>query len=142
MSNIKQEMLDKKVWAVAGLTDKTDRYGYKIWKILKEHGYKAYGVNPRLDELEGEKVYDSVKDIDEKVDVLDMVVGPKIAIKTLEEAKDAGIEYIFFQPGSYDDEVVKKAEELGLKYLTGDCIYATLRDQGPKKQDSGMCKIF
>ena len=126
MDNVKDIMLEKKIWVVAGVTDKKDRYGYKIWKKLKEHGYETYGINPNYDEIEGEKIYHSVADLPTKVDVLDMVVGPKIAIKTLDEAKEAGIEYIWFQPGSYNDEVVAKAKELELKILEDDCIYATL----------------
>lgn len=127
MKNIKNTMLDKKKWAVVGVTDDKERFGYKIWKKLKEHGYNAYGVNPRLDSLENETIYDSVKDIEDDIDVLDMVVGPKIAIKVLEQAKQSGIKYIFFQPGSYDDEVIEKTKELGLEYLDGDCIYDTLK---------------
>lgn len=126
MGNIKQDMLDKKVWAVVGVTDKTDRFGYKIWKKLKEHGYTAYGVHPKLEELEGEKIYKTVADIPEKVEVLNMVVGPKIALGVLEEAKNIGIENIWFQPGSYDDETIEKTKELGLTYLDNDCIHKTL----------------
>ena len=32
MGNIKQDMLDKKVWAVVGVTDKTDRLDIKYGK--------------------------------------------------------------------------------------------------------------
>lgn len=127
VEDIKEVMLQKKIWAVAGVTAKKDRFGYKIWKKLKEHGYETYGVNPNYDEIEGEKIYHSVKDLPKKVDVLDMVVRPNIAIKTLEEAKEANIEYIWFQPGSYNDEVIEKAKELGFKFLYGDCVYAELR---------------
>jgi len=88
MSIVKEEMLAKKVCAVAGVTAKTDRYGYKIWKKLKEHGYEAHGINPNYDEIEGERVYHSLKELTMKIDVLDMVVSPKIAINTLEEAKE------------------------------------------------------
>lgn len=127
MKKIKEEMLNKKVWVVAGVTEKKDRFGYKIWKTLKEYDYETYGINPNYNEIEGEKIYHSVKDLPKKVDVLDMVVPPKIAIPTLEEAKEAGIEYIWFQPGTYNDEVLEKARELGLKILYDDCVYATLR---------------
>lgn len=125
--SIKKEMMDKKVWAVVGVTAKKDKWGYKLYKILKDHNYETYGVSPNYDEIEGDKIYKSLKDIPGKIDVIDMVVSPKISINTLDEAKEAGIEYIFFQPGTYNDEVVAKAEELGLKYLTGDCVYATLK---------------
>ena len=110
---IKEGMLDKKVWAVVGATEKKDKWGSKIYKILKEHGYETYAVSPNYEEIDGDKAYKSVKDIPQKVDVIDMVVAPKIALNVLEEAKEAGIEYIFFQPGTYNDEVVAKAEELG-----------------------------
>jgi len=129
MANVKEEMLQKKLWVVAGVTAKKDRYGYKIWKKLKEHGYETYGVNPNYDNIEGEKIYPTLKDLPKKVDVLDMVVSPKIAIKTLEEAKEANIEYIWFQPGSYNDEVIEKAKELGLKILYNDCVYARLKEK-------------
>lgn len=125
--NLKEEMLEKKVWAVVGVTAKKDRYGYKIWKTLKDHGYTTYGVNPNYDEIEGEKIYHSLKDLPEKVDVIDMVVPPKHSITTLEEAKIEEIDYIFFQPGTYNEEVVEKAKELDLKYLLDDCVYATLK---------------
>lgn len=126
MVNIKEEMLEKKVWAVAGVTERKDRYGYKIWKKLKEHDYETYGINPNYEEIEGEKIYPSVNDIPVKIDVLDMVVAPKIGMKTLDEAKEAGVEYIWFQPGSFNDEIIAKAKELEFKILFDDCIYAVL----------------
>ena len=127
--SIKQEMLDKKTWAVVGVSAKKGKWGNKIYNILKDNNYKVYGVSPNYDEIEGDKSYGSLEDIGEKVDVVNMVISPKISLNTLEEAKNLGIEYIFFQPGTYNDEVVAKAEELGLKYLTGDCIYAILRNR-------------
>lgn len=126
-SKIKSEMMDKKTWAVVGVTAKKDRYGYKIWKILGKHGYEVYGVNPNYIEIEGQKIYPNLKDLPIKVDVIDMVVRPSLASTTLDEAKELGIEYIFFQPGSYNDEIVKKASDLGFKYLINDCVYAILK---------------
>lgn len=125
---IKEEMLDKKNWAVIGVTAKKDRYGYKIWKKLKEHGYKVYGTNPNYEEIEGEKIYHSIKDIPDKIDVVDMVVSPKLGIDVLDEIKELGVEYVFFQPGTYNSEVIDKASKLGFKYLIDDCIYAILKN--------------
>ncbi|WP_422486515.1 CoA-binding protein [Gudongella sp. DL1XJH-153] len=124
---LKNEMMESKKWVVVGVSGKKEKYGYKIWKILKENGYTTYGISPNYDELEGDKIYKSLASLPEKVDVLDMVVPPKISIGVLDEAKEAGIEMIFFQPGTYNDEVVAKAEELDLRYLLDDCVYATLK---------------
>lgn len=126
---IREEMLEKKKWAVVGVTEKQDRWGYKIWKKLKEHGYEAYGVSPNYEEIEGEKIFPSLLELTEQVEVIDMVVSPKIAMNILDEAKAANIEYIFFQPGSYNEKVIEKASSLGFKYLLDDCIYAILREK-------------
>lgn len=126
---IKDEILNKKSWAVIGVTIDKERFGYKIWKKLKEHNYKAYGVNPKYDEIDGEKIYHNLKDIPNNIDVVDMVVSPKISINILDEIKELGIEYVFFQPGTYNEEVVEKAENLGLKYIINDCIYRILKDK-------------
>nr|WP_300002262.1 CoA-binding protein [Tissierella sp.] len=126
---IKQEMLDKKKWAVVGVTEKKDRFGYKIWKTLKEHNYETYGVSPNYEELEGEKIYATLSELPEPIDVIDMVVSPKITMNILDEAKANNIEYIFFQPGSYNEKVIEKASALGFKYLIDDCIYAILKSK-------------
>jgi predicted CoA-binding protein len=127
--SIRQEMLDKKIWAVVGVSGKKEKWGYRLYNILKENDYKVYGVSPNYDEIEGDIVYHSLKDVPEKVDVINMVVSPRISINILGEANSLGIEYVFFQPGSYNNEVVAKAEELGLKYLIGDCVYAILKNR-------------
>ena len=46
-----QQALDQKVWAVIGATHKTEKFGYKIYKCLKDHGYEVYPVNPNIAEI-------------------------------------------------------------------------------------------
>ncbi|WP_019131725.1 CoA-binding protein [Peptoniphilus obesi] len=123
---LKDEMFKKEVWAVIGITDKTERFGYKIPKLLEEKNYKVYGVNPKLDELEGIKVYKNLSQVPEKIDVINMIVNPKFAKTYLEEAKELGIKNVFFQPGSYQEETIEYAKELGFNIVT-DCVYASLR---------------
>ena len=123
---MKQEMLNKKTWAVVGATANKDKYGYKIWKKLKEHNYEVYGVNPNYEEIEGDKIYSSLKDLPKKVDVIDLVVPPKISNNVLDQAKELDIEYIWFQPETFDDNIIEKAENLGFKILYNDCVLATL----------------
>lgn len=123
---LKDEMFKKEVWAVIGITDKTERFGYKIPKLLEEKNYKVYGVNPKLDELEGIKVYKNLSQVPEKIDVINMIVNPKFVKTYLEEAKELGIKNVFFQPGSYQEETIEYAKELGFNIVT-DCVYASLR---------------
>ncbi len=124
----KEEMLTLRNWAIVGATAKPDRFGYKIWKQMQEKGYTVYGVNPNYDEIEGIKVYDSLSAIGQPVDAIDMVIGRKHVPGILEEAKKLGIMNIFFQPGSYDKDVVQLAEDMGFQIIVDDCIYRSLNE--------------
>lgn len=125
--SLKDEMMSKKTWAVVGATDDKSRFGYKIPVIMDEHNYEVFLVNPTKDEIDGKKVYKSLDELPKKVDVIDMIVNPKFAKGYVDKAKELGIENIFFQPGSYDDELVEYTKNLGLNVVL-DCVYATLKN--------------
>lgn len=120
-----KEMLEKKVWAVVGATPNEEKFGYKLYKRLKETGYEVYGVNPVYDKIGEDKIYQNLSDLPLVPEVIDVVVSPKRALPVLEEAARLGIKYIWFQPGTYDDEVLQKAEELGLEHVLACVLVAT-----------------
>ncbi|MCT4663500.1 MAG: CoA-binding protein [Tissierellales bacterium] len=123
----KKEMLDKKIWAIVGVTENKERFGYKIWKLLRDRGYNVYGVNPKYSEIEGEKIYKTLADLPEKVEVVNVIVNPKISLLLLDEIEKQGIEYAWFQPGSLDEDVLDKAESTDLKFVYHECVYAELK---------------
>ena len=45
-------------YAVVGMNPDPDKYAYKIYNLLKEKGKTVYGLNPKYDEIEQEKIYD------------------------------------------------------------------------------------
>ncbi|MDI9501539.1 MAG: CoA-binding protein [Tissierellia bacterium] len=122
----KDEMLQLRNWAIIGVTPKKDRYGYKIWRQMKEKGYTVYGVNPNYEEIDGEKIFASLQNISEPIDAIDIIIGPSHVPPILEAAREKGIRNLFFQPGSYDREIIEMAEEMGFNYIEGDCVYASL----------------
>ena len=60
--------------AVIGLSNKEDRTSYRIAQYLQEKNYKIFPVNPILagQEILGEPVYASLKEIPEKIDIVDI----------------------------------------------------------------------
>ena len=46
--------------------------------------------------------------------------------KIIDEAVKNGIKYLWFQPGTWDDEVIKKALDNNLNIVYGHCVYAIL----------------
>ena len=69
-----KDALAEKVWAVIGATHKTDKFGYKIYKCLKEHGYEVYPVNPNVTSIDGDTCYPSLSALPVVPGVVDFVV--------------------------------------------------------------------
>lgn len=126
MEELIREMLSKKIWAVVGATDNKEKFGYKIYRKLKDFGYKVYPVNPNYNEVDGDKCYRSIKDLPEIPEVIDMVVSPKIGLGTLQEAAELGIKFIWFQPGAQSEEPVKYAMDRGIQVVYERCVLIEL----------------
>lgn len=122
---LEEKMLGMKKWAVVGAHQNTDKYGNMIYRKLKLRGYEVYAVNPFFDDIEGDICYKNLSAVPVKPDVIDMVVGPDKAKVVLEEAATLGIEYIWFQPGTYNDEVLELAKRLGLQVVQACVLVAT-----------------
>jgi len=121
-----EELMKKKIWAVVGATTDKDKYGYKIYKELKEAGYKVYPISPKYEEIDGDKAYKSLRDLPEKPEVVDFVVNPKIGIGIVKECAQLGIENIWLQPGTVSEEILEFAKEKGINAVEA-CALVALR---------------
>ncbi len=121
----KEIMLNKKIWAVAGANTNPEKFGNKIYCRLKARGYQVYGVNPVYDEINGDPCYKDLSSLPVVPEVVDIVVSPARAIPIIKEAAKLGIPYIWLQPDTYNDEVLKEIKELGL-IAVKDCVLVAL----------------
>lgn len=124
--NVKEEMLEKKNWAVVGVSPNEDKFGFKVFDALKNHGYTVYGVNPKYDEVRGEKIYDELNQIIDKVECINFVVNPKITYKMVESLDPSKVEYLWFQPGAYDDKVIELGKDKGFNMVHDSCVLVEL----------------
>jgi predicted CoA-binding protein len=121
-----QEQLRLKNWAVVGATQDTSKFGYKVYKKLKNKGYNVYAVNPKFDEIEGEKCYHSITEIDGMIEVISLIVNPRIGIEVIEEAKQKGIKNVWCQPGAESQELIDKAKSYDIKIIYNECVLVEL----------------
>ncbi|WP_407638226.1 CoA-binding protein [Caldanaerobius polysaccharolyticus] len=122
MQSYIEDALEKKIWAVVGVSPKKEKYGYKVYKSLKDKGYQVYPVNPLYTDVEGDKCYQSLRFLPVVPQVVNMVVAPKFGKQYVDEAGELGVEYIWFQPGAESPELVNAAESKGLKAIYGACV--------------------
>jgi len=122
---LEDEMLRKKRWAVVGASTDPHKFGYKIYMKLKRFGYEVYPINPGYSDIEGDPCYGSLSALPVKPDVVDMVVNPRIGVNIINEASNLGIKYIWFQPGTFNDEIIQLAEDKNIQYVK-NCVLTEL----------------
>ena len=115
------EAISKKVWAVVGATNRTEKFGYKIFMHLRKHGYTVYAVNPNVKGIDGSPCFASLSDLPAVPEIVDFVVPEKVGLATLDECKALGIPAVWLQPGADTPAVVEKAKALGLDVIQ-DCV--------------------
>lgn len=126
-----QAALSEKVWAVIGATARKEKFGYKIYKCLKDHGYEVYPVNPNVEEIDGVRCYESLTALPVKPTVVDFVVPERVGLEAVDECKTLGIPTIWLQPGADKPSVVKKGKEKGLEVIEA-CVLIELREEDRK----------
>ena len=103
-----------KNFAVIGVTPDKSKYGYKIYKRLKEKGYHTFGVSPKYQEIDGNKMYENLDVIPSPIDVVVFVINPKYAKEYIGQMRTIGIGYAWMQPGTYNDEILDLMQSHGI----------------------------
>lgn len=90
---------------VLGASDNPQRYSNMALKLLCKCGHKVIPVHPRLKQIEGIPVTQTMDEIDEEVDTLTLYVGPlrsKVLKDTIISLKP---KRVIFNPGSESPEL-------------------------------------
>jgi len=94
-----------------------------VMKYLQGKGYRVIPVNPGLagQDLLGERVYASVRDIPEKIDMVDIFRASDQVPPIVEDAIAAGARVVWMQLGVRNDEAGARAEAAGLEVVMNRC---------------------
>ena len=111
----------KNIFAVVGATPKREKYGYKIFKSLKEAGYKVYAVNPNHEEIEGKRCYASLSELPEKPDVVDIVVPGRRTLTYLEVCK-GGLKTVMMTAPGYQASPSSLSESFHPQFIAAQRI--------------------
>jgi predicted CoA-binding protein len=142
MMNNDQEMRDilksAKTVASVGLSSNQEKESFWIVAYLMDQGYTNLPVNPKADEILGAKVYKSLSDIPDQVDVVQVFRRPEDVPPVVDEAIKIGAKVVWMQEGIVNEDAAQKAREAGLQVVMDACMRATHRrlNIGPKSENS------
>ncbi len=120
--NIEQFLAPKK-FAIAGVSGNTKKFGYAIFKELRQKGYDICPINPKRKEIDGVKCYKSVSDIPADYDKLFIVTHKSKTDTILQEAAKKGIRQVWVQQTSNTKETKQIAEKNNVDLIEKECIF-------------------
>ncbi len=106
--------LAKMTVMIIGASQKEERYSYKAMKLLWEQGHEVVLFHPKLSEIEGQKVCNSLEDCP-RVDTITVYVNPIAMSKMKEKVADLKPRRMIFNPGTQDDELIAYFQDCGIQ---------------------------
>ena len=121
---LKEIFTESKVIALVGASAKKDKTSHIVMKYLIEFGFEVIPVNPGAagQEILGQMTYRSIKEIDKKIDIVDIFRPSAEAEKIVEEAKDLNPKTIWLQLGIKSEKAEKNAKSINANYIENSCI--------------------
>jgi hypothetical protein len=114
-----------KAVAMVGFSPKENRPSYFVFKYLIERGYRVFPVNPGQagKEALGQKIYTSLSDIPEAIDMVDIFRASAFVMPVVEEALklQPKPQVIWMQLTVRNDEAAALAEQAGIKVVMNRC---------------------
>ena len=114
--------------AVLGVHHEPEKAAFYVPEYLHDEGYRIIGVNPRFrgEELFGEQVHDTLAEIGEPVDLVDVFRRAELIPQHVEDilAMQPRPKVVWFQLGIKNDEVARILEAAGITVVQNRCTLA------------------
>lgn len=108
--------------AVVGLSAEWHRPSYFAAKYMQQHGYRIVPVNPRYDEVLGERCYPSLADIPHPVDLVDVFRRTEDVLPIAQQAIAIGAKCLWQQLGVHNLQADALARAAGLDSVMDRCV--------------------
>lgn len=139
-----RRFLAARSFAVVGVSADLSKYGRKVYEALRQSGRdcQTYGINPKLADLEGSRVYPNIASLPLVPEVVVAVTPPPVTAAVVAEAIRLGVPRIWMQPHAENMDAVRAAREAGLEVIYGGaCVIVALglewSEQEARKAEAG-----
>lgn len=111
--------------AVVGLSPNKKRISNHVARELIKKGFNIIPVYPKEDEILGKKVYRTLEEIEEKVDVVIIFLRPELLFDIVKSAVAIGIDKIWLQEGIISREAAEYADKYNVNFVMNRCYFKT-----------------
>ncbi len=104
--------------AVIGASRDRGKFGNISVRAHLQQGYEVFPVNPHADEVEGLRAFESLSDVPaENLDRVTVYLPPHLTLDLLDEIAEVEPAEVWLNPGSSDEDVRARAEQLGIEII-------------------------
>jgi len=107
--------------AVVGASRDPSKAGGSVPAGLQRRGFRIIPINPYADTLFGERVYRSVLDVPETIDIVDVFRPGHDAPEIARQAAIVGAKALWLQLDIRSDEARQIAEAAGMDFVEDEC---------------------
>jgi predicted CoA-binding protein len=119
---IQRVLNNAKTVAIVGLSKNELRASYFVGYYLKRHGYRVIPVNPREKEILGQKSFGSLREVPERIDIVNVFRTPDAVPAIAEDAVQVHAGNLWCQFTVINEEGARIAEAGGVSVVMDRCI--------------------
>jgi uncharacterized protein len=122
IAGLRRILLHSRTLAVVGLSAQWHRPSYFAAKYMRDHGYRIFPVNPRYDEVLGQRCYPDLQSVPEPIDIVDCFRKADEIPAIADAAIAVGAKVLWMQLGIVNDEAAQRASAAGLDVVVNRCV--------------------
>ena len=124
IDTLRRILKENRVIAVVGLSADWFRPSFFAAKYMQDHGYRVIPVNPRYagKSILGERCYARLREIPEKVDIVDVFRRTEDVMPIAEDAIAIRAKVLWQQLGVRNEAAAAKARAAGMEAVLDHCV--------------------
>jgi predicted CoA-binding protein len=113
--------------AVVGLSPRPERPSHRIARRLQSWGYRVVPVRPAVSEVLGEKAYQRLAEVPDRIDLVDVFRAAEQVGPIVEQCIALGLPAIWIQEGIVNEPAAERARAAGMIVVMDRCISVEYR---------------
>jgi predicted CoA-binding protein len=122
IATLRRVLRETRTLAIVGLSADWYRPSYFVGKYMQEHGYRIFPVNPKYQEILGEKCYPDLLSLPGPVDLVDVFRKPADCAPIAQDAVSIGAKVLWLQIGVINEDAKRIGEAAGLTVVMDRCV--------------------
>jgi hypothetical protein len=114
-------------FAVVGVSQDKQKYGYEVFETLMNNGYKVYPVNPKYSSIDEQPCYPSLRALPEKPEVVVTATPPAITEKVAETCAQLSIGTLWMPSETWSERSVKICNTNRVQEVHDLCLVFALK---------------